>query len=90
MIEICHDQVLRNECQIGEGIFVSMKEMYRKGKTCDHILRTHEDYINNHVTVSLWGVDLRDLEEPATKELCQSVLIHTLMLATMILLNLTS
>ena len=41
MIKICHDQILRNECQSEEGIFVSMKELFRKGKTCDHILSTH-------------------------------------------------
>ena len=77
MIKICHDQVLRNECQIGEGIFVSMKELYRKGKTRDHILHTHEDYVNSRVTVEFWAVDLRVLEEPATEELCQSMLINT-------------
>ena len=71
---MCHNQVLRNECQIGEGIFVSIKELHRKGKTRDHILRTHKDYINSHATVELRGVDLRDLEELATKE--QSMLIN--------------
>ena len=28
MIKICHDQILRNECDLGEGIFVSMNELH--------------------------------------------------------------
>ena len=78
MIKLGHDQVLWNESQIGEGTFVGMKELYRKGKTRDHILHTHEAYINSHVSVELRGVDLHDLDEPATQVLCQSMLINTI------------
>ena len=31
VLKIFHDQALRDECKIGEGIFVGMKELYRKG-----------------------------------------------------------
>ena len=78
MLKICHTQALRDVCKIGDGIFVSVKELYRKGKTRDHVLRTHEDYIDSHASVELRGVGIHDLEEPATPELCQLMLNNTI------------
>ena len=78
MIKICHDQALRDECKIEEGIFVGMKELYRKGNTSDHILRTHEEYINSHASVELRGVSMHGLYEKATPELCQLMLNNTI------------
>ena len=74
MLRICHNQALKDECKIGDGIFVSMKELYRTGTVHDYILRTHEDYINSHASVEFRGVDIHDLAKLATPELCQLLL----------------
>ena len=78
MLKICHTQALRDECNIGDGIFESVKELYRKGKTCDHILHTHKAYIYSHTSIELRGVGIHDLGEPATSKLCQSMLNNTI------------
>ena len=50
---------------------------HRKGKTRNLILRTHKDYVTNHVNVELRKLELCYLEELATKELRQSMLMNS-------------
>ena len=67
MLKICHTQALRDVCKIGDGISVSVKALYRTGKSHNRILHTHEYYINSQASIELRRVGIHNLEEPATR-----------------------